>query len=255
MKLIDYWKRSDGDDWAPAMERCVTASQVQRDEVIELPVGYLKFSRPIVFGTGTLLRGAGGCPSNIGQGTVLAADFDDKPFLKWDGSVNSRGTGGGLDSLVIAAAVGKKPGAAILLTGLGPSNRCGEWDCHRVTVYAGSDAGSFEAGLIVSGWKITTSGSAGIRGVTVRASKFAGCRSVAVVLENAVHFYGQFQTAAATNGKGDVVIGIGSEDVHIDGGIYGTIVLGVCKDVMIAARYSDIRRDQAAKNVCILRRD
>jgi len=252
MKLEDFKLRSDGDDWSPAMERCIAESHMSRDVAIEVPIGFLRFSRPIEFTAGTLLRGSGGCPSNIGQGTVLSADFDTSPFLTWNGKNSCLGTGGGLDSIVLAAAKGRKTGPAILLTGNSATNRAGEIDIRRVTVYSGSDAGNFNVGLRVDGRLINVVGSAGVRGVTVSACKFAGCILNAVELLNAVHFYGQFQTAAATNGTGDVLVDNLSEDVQMFGtAIYGTLTLNACKDVFITGYLTKLVRTELAKQVFV----
>ena len=251
MRLEGFRLNEDGTDWLPAMKRCLIESKLRRDEVIELPVGLLRFSGPVLMATGTVLRGSGGCPANVGQATVLHADFSSAPFLVWDGDEPYRGGGGGIESCVLAAANGQTPGQAILLTGRSPERRCGYWSARRVMVYSGADAGNFTVGLRVDGSLIKVSGSAGVRDIWVSECQFAGCSRRAVELINAVHFQGEFQTAQASGGSGDVLVDGGSEDVRIDGRIYGDLSLAVCSEVVVRGVASRIVRSVSAKRVSV----
>ena len=248
VKLEGFTSYQDGDDWSPAMSRALQLSRSRRDEVIEIPVGKLRFSGPIAMNTGTVLMGSGGCPANLGQGTVLMADFDGD-FITWDGRESYRGGGGGLERIVIAKAPGRSGGNAILLTGSGPSNRCGWFDMNRVLVYAGADAGNFDVGVRIDGTKISVSGSAGVRDVTFRALMLAGCNRAAMEITNGVHVHGSLQTAIATGRSGDVVIDGGSQDVQLQGRIYGTLVLREVREITLLGRASAVTKTMQSMDV------
>lgn len=223
MKLRRFWRQRDGSDWSPAIERAMGEAYERGQPTVELPVGQLRCSRPIRFNGGTCLHGGGAVGSNLGAGTVLVADFDDAPLVTWQGGLAYLGTGGRLRDVTLAAAVGRRPGAAVLITGTTGATRAGWVTLSNVFVYDGADSGDFRYGLVVDGTRISDAGSEGVRDVVLEGCAFAGCRELAVLLRRAWHVYGTVQTMAGTSGCGDVHIVDGSGDIALTGGIHGTL--------------------------------
>lgn len=251
MNLLDCYYSKDGNDYSPAFSRAIIASKSNRDEVIHIPTGRYRLTKPISFPRGTVLMGGGGCSSNLGQGTVLVADFDVADALEWNGDEDYCGTGGGMERIVIAAERGRSPGAAISLYARTPKNRAGYFDIQRVLVYAGSDAGTFETGLLVDGRQVTIPGSAGVRDVSVRAFHAYGCRRQAIMLANCIHFQGSIQTGMGTAGNADVVVMGGSENIQIEGRIWGKLVLDECRGVRMKGMASSYVIGKWSKDVRI----
>ncbi len=223
MKLKRFRRPADGTDWSPIIQRAIAEAAECGQPTIELPVGKLRFSRPIVMTRGTCLHGGGAVGSNLDAGTVLVADFDDKAFVTWNGDTPYLGTGGRLRDVTLAAAKGRLPGAAIMVTGTTASRRAGWVTLSNVFVYSGVDSSRFEWGLVVDGTAIGDQGSEGCRDVTLEGCAFAGCQKGAAVFDRAWHVYGTLQTMEGVGGSGDVHIIGKSGDIALTGGIHGTM--------------------------------
>src|SRR3990167_9654857 len=147
INVEQYRSHVDGTDWSPAIKRASLAAQQERDDELWLPSKMCICKNTIQFSTGIRLVGRGAVGANIGQGTLLVADFDNGPILHWNGAKDYYGTGGGLRNLNICKAKGRKGGHAVLLNGTAGKNRAGHWVADTVNIYSGEDAGNFEVGI------------------------------------------------------------------------------------------------------------
>lgn len=229
MLLADFKSTVDGGDWSPAMDRALAAYPTRREKIV-LPVGRLRFSRPIRMSYGVPLEGSGSVGSNIGDGTVLAACFNGSSFIEWNGAEQFHGTGGLLRDVIVTADPGYTPDAAVMVTGSDASRRAGFVTIERVAVYYGNDSGRFRRGMVVDGRAIVVPGSSGCRDVWVRGLFVSGCTDAAVEILNGVHCYVDVETAPS-GGCGDVRVNESSEDITISGRVYGDCYLGMCREV------------------------
>lgn len=101
-------------------------------------------------------------------------------------------TGGTIENLRICRKKGTNGGRAVLITAIDSAQRVGEISCRRLKIFpeaalAGGTPGNWADGLVVDGSMLTTSGSAGIRRVTLDDVRVAGATGRSIFLHNAVH--------------------------------------------------------------------
>lgn len=247
MLLADFYSRTDGNDWSPAMDRAL-AMYPGRKEKIVFPAGRLRFTKPIEMDWGIALEGAGTVGSNAEDGTVLVACFDGADLIRWTGRQPFHGAGGLLRDVIVTADLGRSPSNAIVVTGSAPSRRAGFVTVERVVVYYGSDSGRFRCGLVIDGRAIMVPGSSGCRNVWVRGLFVSGCTDAAVEILNGVHCYVDVETAPS-GGSGAVRVNEGAEDITISGRVYGDCYLGMCREVSCFAVASRLVVSPGAKEV------
>jgi hypothetical protein len=236
IKLKRFYKKSDNGDWTRAMRAAMEVSREKRDRAILLPCDYMRFTEPITFTSGTPLIGSGAVGTNLDQGSVLAADFDNAAAFVWNGLTKYRGGGAILRDFNVTAHKGRRPGAALTFLAATPEQRPGKVEIDNVSIYAGVDAGTFEIGLVVDGSRVKVPGSVGVRSV-IANMRINGCRTLAAAFWAAVHARVTLETNPIA-GVGHVSVGGGSEDVDLFGRIYGTLEITDSKEVTVFARAS-----------------
>lgn len=190
-------------DNTAAFNSALSDAQTAGGGIIFFPLGICLFgSKPNNIGGGVKLQGQGWA-TNTAVGTSLIRNYADAGalgFITFDGSYSSaKGTGSGIDDMMIGPAVGQTGGYLVLLTskpGCVVGSDCDNHrasDTHLTNVFLGNGNGGTSAcGLYIDGSQNTTAGSQGIRIINVNNLRVSSTTTAdcSIYMNNAVHFFG-----------------------------------------------------------------
>ena len=231
----------------------IQATNYDGPNIVNLPEGTFKITRPMVFPRGVQINGAGPVGAS-GWGTILVPSFDigTNAMFTWDGSDRrgARGTGGGMKNVTISKPVGSIGGTAIRCVAIDDSHRPGFMEFKRIIINGdhptGQVAGTWDCGIEIDGMKCVTDQGMGVRNIYLQNVMVYACNDALRAL-NAVHLVASGFLAASAGGPTSprVVISGGlaanqqSQDVHLDGlQVYGDLVLENVKDFTCRGRVS-----------------
>jgi hypothetical protein len=217
---------------------------------ILFPAGiYFFASKPNAIGCGLIILGQGSGSAPNHNGTGLIANYDESTatngFITFNGNFSTvSGTGCGLENIGIFKATGHTGGVGWKLTGSDDNHRAGF--CHTRSVQIGSyiAGGTFNYGIYVDGSNNVTSGSEGIRDVTLIDTWVNSATTKTVWLDNAthLHWYGGAVYGGSSGSAGITVTGQGtagsatqnSTDIILDMTVFGDLTIDKANNVFFS---------------------